>query len=176
MIDLQQFRIRVGYFNRRSVVRIKNSIRGLYRNKCDSNDLFYTILFSFSYLLYSMYSFCITLAFLVDILSSPQVAVSNYNNEFTIHIPNPLHSTNLWILYSGSVFTIFLSMLVRHKINRARISNLAIRIILFISIVRLSLIVISNSSILNPGPNGLSVYFQNVQGLIPFSELGEKVP
>ena len=40
------------------------------------------------------------------------------------------------------------------------------------------LIAIVNPSLLNPGPNNecLSVYFQNVQGLIPFSNLGDKHP
>ena len=39
------------------------------------------------------------------------------------------------------------------------------------------LIVISNTSILNPGPkNTVSVFYQNVQGLIPFSNLADKCP
>ena len=38
------------------------------------------------------------------------------------------------------------------------------------------LIGIYNPSILNPGPNSLSVSFQNVQGLIPFSQLGKSHP
>ena len=41
------------------------------------------------------------------------------------------------------------------------------------------MIVISNTSILNPGPakiNGLSCYFHNVQGLITFSSLGNPSP
>ena len=41
------------------------------------------------------------------------------------------------------------------------------------------LIVMSNTSILNPGPtkiNGLSCYFHNVQGLITFSSLGKPFP
>ena len=35
------------------------------------------------------------------------------------------------------------------------------------------MIAISNPSLLNPGPNTLSVMYHNVQGLIPFSELGQ---
>ena len=38
------------------------------------------------------------------------------------------------------------------------------------------LIGICNPSILNPGPNSLSVSFQNVQGLMPFSQLGKSQP
>ena len=39
------------------------------------------------------------------------------------------------------------------------------------------LIVISNTSILNPGPtNNVSVFYQNIQGLIPFSNLADNCP
>ena len=39
------------------------------------------------------------------------------------------------------------------------------------------LIVISNTSILNPGPtNTVSVFYQNIQGLIPFSNLADNCP
>ena len=56
--------------------------------------------------------------------------------------------------------------------------------ILFILVIIFLLIAIINSSLLNPGPNsfgkngatGLSVLYQNVQGLIPFSQLSKKHP
>ena len=35
---------------------------------------------------------------------------------------------------------------------------------------------ICNPSLLNPGPNSMSISFQNVQGLIPFSQLGKNQP
>ena len=38
------------------------------------------------------------------------------------------------------------------------------------------LIAIVNPSLLNPGPQNLSVYYQNVQGLIPFSNLSDTHP
>ena len=46
--------------------------------------------------------------------------------------------------------------------------------------LNLYLIIICNPSIVNPGPvnslNSLSIYYQNVQGLIPFSSLSDKNP
>ena len=42
--------------------------------------------------------------------------------------------------------------------------------------VNFLLIAIVNPSMLNPGPSNLSVYYQNVQGLIPFSNLGDSHP
>ena len=44
----------------------------------------------------------------------------------------------------------------------------------------LFLLIISNTSILNPGPtanaSGLNIFFQNIQGLITFSSLGKPYP
>ena len=48
--------------------------------------------------------------------------------------------------------------------------------ILLLLTLNFLLIAISNPSMLNPGPNHLSVYYQNVQGLIPFSQLNSKQP
>ena len=44
--------------------------------------------------------------------------------------------------------------------------------------VTLILIIISNTSLLNPGPkiHGLTCFFQNIQGLITFSSLGKSLP
>ena len=63
------------------------------------------------------------------------------------------------------------------------------KLVLHILLVIFLLIAIFNSSLLNPGPNsnatahdinlnkdGLSFYYQNVQGLIPFTDLGKEHP
>ena len=50
---------------------------------------------------------------------------------------------------------------------------------LYMTIINITLIVISNCSLLNPGPTDLktlNVYYQNVQGLITFSSLGSADP
>ena len=51
------------------------------------------------------------------------------------------------------------------------------------SSINITLIIISNTSLLNPGPsnnnntsNHISVIYHNVQGLIPFSNLADKCP
>ena len=55
-------------------------------------------------------------------------------------------------------------------------------IILWIFMINLKIIIISNPSILNPGPitakstKNLKTYYQNVQGLIPFGSLRDKNP
>ena len=47
---------------------------------------------------------------------------------------------------------------------------------LYITIISMLLIVISNCSILNPGPDSISVYYQNIHGLLTFSSLGKDNP
>ena len=50
---------------------------------------------------------------------------------------------------------------------------------LYMTTINITLIIISNCSLLNPGPidpKTLNVYYQNVQGLITFSTLGSADP
>ena len=57
-----------------------------------------------------------------------------------------------------------------------KIRQLFSTILLFILISKFLMIAIINPSIKNPGPRNLSVFYQNVQGLIPFSSLGKDDP
>ena len=58
----------------------------------------------------------------------------------------------------------------------SRVTRLASVSILWIFTVNFMLIAIVNPSLLNPGPQMLSVLYQNVQGLIPVSHLGSDHP
>ena len=49
-------------------------------------------------------------------------------------------------------------------------------LVLSILLLNFLLIGICNPSLLNPGPNGLTVNYQNVQGLIPFPQLSKTYP
>ena len=57
---------------------------------------------------------------------------------------------------------------------------LLIKIILYILLIIFLLIAITNSSLINPGPvshaTGLNIFYQNVQGLVPFTELNKNHP
>ena len=65
------------------------------------------------------------------------------------------------IYFHNSLF----SLPITHKLSHAQLR------------VNRALIVISNTSILNPGPtNTVSVFYQNIQGLIPFSNLADNCP
>lgn len=86
------------------------------------------------------------------------------------------------------IFTQYQRLSRRYRVKRLTAANIVFgavtstsRQVLSMSILLLLtlnflLIAISNPSMLNPGPNHISVYYQNVQGLIPFSQLNSKQP
>ena len=57
-----------------------------------------------------------------------------------------------------------------------RLQQAMASILIFIVLLTFLMIAIVNTSLLNPGPKNLKVYYQNVQGLIPFSGLGNTQP
>ena len=72
-----------------------------------------------------------------------------------------------------------------HLENIIALRTFSTKRVLFILLLNFLLLTIINSSLLNPGPfspsgivkaSGLNILYQNVQGLIPFSELNKKHP
>ena len=60
--------------------------------------------------------------------------------------------------------------------NCSRATRLVTNLILGLFVLNFLLIGIVNPSLLNPGPSNLKIYYQNVQGLIPFYELDKQQP
>ena len=60
--------------------------------------------------------------------------------------------------------------------NTSRVKNCLTSILLFIMMLNFLMIAIINTSLLNPGPQNLKVFFQNVQGFVPFSSLKNTNP
>ena len=105
------------------------------------------------------------------------------------------YATNYYlILYNNSMNIILLTQIVKKIFSNTKpyktlISNglnsmrsfLEISITLYVTSITLLLIVISNCSLLNPGPKSIqsgadsvSVYYQNINGLLAFSTLGQE--
>ena len=61
-------------------------------------------------------------------------------------------------------------------IGSSKFCRILIQLLLFILLINFLLIGIVNPSLLNPGPHSLKVCYQNVQGLIPFSQLDNNQP
>jgi hypothetical protein len=72
-------------------------------------------------------------------------------------------------LYISNTCT-FKSLYLKFGSNK-RFNILVANIIMWLSLLNFLLISIVNPSMLNPGPNNLSVLYQNVRGLVPFSHL-----
>ena len=68
------------------------------------------------------------------------------------------------------------SFSICYPINCSRATRIITNLILSILVLNFLLIGIVNPSLLNPGPNELKVYYQNVQGLLPFKELDRAQP
>ena len=70
---------------------------------------------------------------------------------------------------------------ISHSHRLGRLNKLLQSLILWLCILNFLLITVVNPSLLNPGPHSskspkqLSVHYQNVQGLIPFGQLKEKI-
>ena len=58
----------------------------------------------------------------------------------------------------------------------SRLVRILSNLILWLIALNFLLIGIVNPSMLNPGPSSFKVYYQNVQGLIPFSDLDSQQP
>ena len=87
-------------------------------------------------------------------------------------------------LVKTAYFCLFSSILTRcpnkilfhFKKSRKRLNKLLNFLVLALLLLNFLMIGICNPSLLNPGPNCLSVSYQNVQGLIPFSQLSKNHP
>ena len=91
-----------------------------------------------------------------------------------------LSETILFILPTLSPKKIVKYISLKYASNIGFVKYFSFALSLFITSLNLSLIVISNVSLINPGPvssiSGLSVHYQNVQGFVNFSTLGCQDP
>ena len=88
----------------------------------------------------------------------------HFNNKFSLGYFHKPFSTSLSIT------------LTRLFYGRYRFQNRLISLLLWVFSINAVLIIIFNPSLLNPGPSCLSVFYQNAQGLIPFSHLSSDNP
>ena len=193
MIDVSAYRTRIGCFN------IKRMGWGKERVTCCSSQTS-----SFDYIgvvggTEQVVSYISSLFFgyfyIVFLIATLALSIDVFPSRLCTSLGHPsgLHSTLL-----GSNFTLSLLstcyikiayfclasyVVVKHQnklcwfFKSRRRSERALKfLIASLLFLNFLLIGICNPSILNPGPNSLSVSFQNVQGLMPFSQLGKSQP
>ena len=189
MIDAILFRCRVGLYQHRhpKINSNKMSKYGLkpqvMYNMCGLNILPQYVILYYIFILY-IYMFILA--------TVQQVAVSDVtHNKFIL-------STFL-IPFSASIhiklqFAVLISYLIRRLLHyrylltfkrflksfklssKKRYSKVLGYLINWIFLLNFLMIAIVNPSLLNPGPNHISVVYHNVQGLIPFCDMGQTHP
>ena len=197
MIDLNLYRLRIGCFNIRS---IKSKFNQSFDCDPKTRTRGDTSVFNKSYI------FNIAIHFILAILSVTLLIFINLINEKKLShssdhgwvspIPSRGASWDLPFLsliylkisYMILVFKVFClnrnvsnhpSKTLYFGIISHHASKLKVLLVrLFLAIVSLNFILIAivNPSLLNPGPQNLSVCYQNVRGLIPFSNLNQPHP
>ncbi len=206
MIDLNLYRIRIGSYNKGSFIIKKRRVLGGWdkgtkfgadmRNYEFENSLIFNSSKSFV-------SFYILCSFFIFALMGSSLTISSLNSfprmsnfigmqpslsYFRINMTYVLSSlVNVAYLYIFS--SIVRIMAVGHRgrpgsrfraklLNRksSRLGKFVSFLFIALLILNFLLIAISNPSIMNPGPSNLSIFYQNTQGLIPFSCLRESHP
>ena len=109
--------------------------------------------------------------------SSPNLAFglkSLYLIFFLIHIINQFYRKNFGL---SGIYEFVRNHMIKIFYISGRLGKGLIIIIMWLYMINLGLVTIVNPSLLNPGPGAnLSVYYQNVQGLIPFGDLKDPNP
>ena len=94
------------------------------------------------------------------------------------HFDPPMALFSDYISLNSKIWTSFCSSIILLQMWPKRsITNYSSKDMFYcLTFLNVILIVISNPSILNPGPNNINVCYSNVQGFIPFTKLKEKHP
>ena len=215
MIDIVQYRFRIGTYTGKGVVggskarskqrfafssafnpynrtgpmkfhNLDNNFRSLRENivHAPSKDINH----SFQLIFYS-YIMALFIFIMLSIVLSPEFLSSN-----NVHPSHPYVNwkfslffvTHIKIGYFCIISSIVLkyaclgkpcsTRLRKHYIGSSRFHRVLIQLLLCVLLLNFLLIGIINPSLLNPGPKTLKICYQNVQGLIPFSQLGNYQP
>ena len=113
-----------------------------------------------------------------SLASGPSYAFE-YNCSFLIYFT--MHILNQFYIRNGYSFKGVLGYckccLSRNFLINGRAGRCLTTLSMWVYLMNLALVTVVNPGMLNPGPgSNLSVYFQNIQGLVPFSQLGNSNP
>ena len=205
MIDNETFRSRIGIFLSRKPRKVSDARNCGHTLSASGNFFIYKLLlspnitsstpltpphtpFSFLWLIYAtlmLFIWPVSLAMTLSCNISPvPIGYLNINGPLAF-----LTNCSLFItptvalsyikLFCAMTFPFFLrnhfSFPTRKRFSSRFQHGVSVSI-LWIFAMNFFFITVVNPSLLNPGPNSLSVLYQNVQGLIPFSNLGSTHP
>ena len=194
MIDVITFRIRIGTFHKlghrvgKNSSKIKRSYSSCfasgYLDMDDSQSYFYILNFVIAYMFLTF--FMVFFGVFIDTIGFDDI-IPKKSVFFLKEDRNPLNFNFLSLLCINylrvSVLLLCRVLFSNRQVTLRRFLRCKKRSIRFFNYINLFslllnflLIGIYNCSLLNPGPRSLSVSYQNVQGLLPFSQLGKAQP
>ena len=190
MIDIAIYRVRIGSYNpknsagrrRSSTIKFAGGITiNTKTGKCigglQENGV-YLILLYILYMIIVMYFAAISMSIVsMTAALSSQIQITY---QLILSLPMPglifVQYVKLWLAIL--LCRIYFKKVSKHK--EFKFSKRHTRILTFVGygfcIINFLLIAIVNPGLLNPGPANLSVYYQNIQGFIPFKELHSNNP
>ena len=160
-------------------------------NKCEENVVRSSNYFMYSNLFMLLYFYIILLFTIITlpIVLSPSFKISHIICPGVMYLKWDLSFitiSQIKIAYFYLIFYVIVRSICTRKkwptnivtssAKCSRFVRILSHLILGLLALNFLLIGIVNPSMLNPGPSSLKVYYQNVQGLIPFSELGNPQP
>ncbi len=204
MIDIVTYRFRVGVFNANVNTRHIKQMRS--GNKASATGSILDFLDGYinsSVIFYIVYVLfiCHFSLFVLTSVGAPGGACPGFNKDFRAQVPNVsvslycryfiayfiMHILSMFYIRNNYCFAGFHAFLrisiIKNSPFTGRIGKAFTECIIWLFALNLVLIVLANPAIVNPGPacvgdntGSINVYFQNVQGLIPFGELNSAHP
>ena len=187
MIDLVTYRIRIGLFACKRHTVKSGSMTNTDHSLSSSSQM-HTLIDDhprfFPWLLYLIF-ITYFIAISMSLTLSFQTKLSNQFHS----LPSSMISTTIispLVLFYLKLFSAIICPFVAKNIAMAyrlskirfssRINRFCCLFLLWIYSLNAFLVIVVNPSLLNPGPQYLTVAYQNVQGLIPFSHLNSNQP
>ena len=181
MIDNETFRVRIGLFacKRRtpsSMTHLKKSFNQSFISPKSHISSFFWLVYS----IFITYFMSLLLALSVSCQSklsenfhvsfSP---ASAFSLPFLCHSYLKQFSAIIFFFVANKIPTLYKASKIKFN---CRLHRFIAFFLFWIYSLNILLIIVVNPSLLNPGPQHLSVAYQNVQGLIPFGQLSSSHP
>ena len=183
-VSITQYRHAIGYFNPISTTRnriytsiIDDYIKG--NNSCSPLDNIFIVLY-FIFIFYALVFLEVSCVCLTD---TNMIIIQDLNIHYYYMYGIPSYS---FLLNNNFLYLILICRTSKNQnsikkfklfLQEGLISIkcfLEVSLAIYITCLNITLIIISNCSLLNPGPNGtdsIKVFYQNTHGLLTFSSL-----
>ena len=181
MIDNDTFRVRIGLFacKRRTPGSMTHFKKSFNHSFISPNSHFSSV-FWLIYSIFMTYFMSLLLAFsissrsnLSDNIHVSLPPVSAFSLPFLCHSYLKQFSAIIFFFVASKITAIYKEGKIRFN---CRLHRFAAVFLFWVYSLNVLLIILVNPSLLNPGPQHLSVAYQNVQGLIPFGQLSSQHP